>query len=75
MNYANDHIRNVLVAGHGGAGKTSLVEAMLYLTKATDRQGRVEDGNTVCDFDFFINLLLSAKTRRYPHKPVFYSFH
>ena len=51
MNYANDHIRNVLVAGHGGAGKTSLVEAMLYLTKATDRQGRVEDGNTVCDFD------------------------
>ncbi len=51
MNYANDHIRNVLVAGHGGAGKTSLVEAMLYLTKATDRLGRVEDGNTVCDFD------------------------
>ena len=51
MNYANDHIRNVLVAGHGGAGKTSLVEAMLYLTKSTDRLGRVEDGNTVCDYD------------------------
>lgn len=51
MNYASDHIRNVLVAGHGGAGKTSLVEAMLYATKGIDRLGRVEDGNTVCDFD------------------------
>lgn len=51
MNYASDHIRNVLIAGHGGSGKTSLAEAMLYVTKGTDRQGRVEDGNTVCDFD------------------------
>ena len=51
MKYANDHIRNVLIAGHGGAGKTTLAEAMLYLTKGSDRLGRVEDGNTVCDFD------------------------
>jgi len=51
MNYASDHIRNVLIAGHGGSGKTSLAEAMLYVTKGTDRQGRVEDGNTVCDYD------------------------
>ena len=51
MSYANDHIRNVLIAGHGGAGKTSLAEAMLFLTKGTDRLGRVEDGNTTCDFD------------------------
>lgn len=51
MSYANDHIRNVLLAGHAGAGKTSLVEAMLFQTKATDRLGRVEDGNTVCDYD------------------------
>ncbi len=51
MNYANDHIRNVLIAGHAGSGKTTLAEALLYLTKGTDRLGRVEDGNTVCDFD------------------------
>ena len=51
MNYANDHIRNVLIAGHGGAGKTTLAEALLFLTKTTDRQGRIEDGNTVCDYD------------------------
>lgn len=51
MNYANDHIRNVLIAGHAGTGKTSLAEAMLFYTKATDRLGKVEDGNTVCDYD------------------------
>ena len=37
--------------GHGGDGKTSIAEAMLYLAKATDRLGKVADGNTVCDFD------------------------
>lgn len=51
MNYTNEHIRNVMLAGHASAGKTSLAEAMLFLTKGTDRLGRVEDGNTVCDFD------------------------
>ncbi len=51
MGYANDQIRNVLIAGHASSGKTSLAEAMLFLTGATDRHGRVEDGNTVCDFD------------------------
>ena len=51
MNYTTNNIRNVLIAGHGGAGKTSLAEALLYLTGGTDRLGRVEDGNTVCDFD------------------------
>lgn len=51
MNYANDHIRNVLVAGHSGTGKTSLAEALLFYTKATDRHGKVDDGNTVCDYD------------------------
>ena len=48
MNYANDHIRNVMLAGHSGSGKTTLAEAMLYLTKGTDRFGRVEDGDIVC---------------------------
>jgi len=41
----------VAVAGHGGTGKTSLVEAMLFAAKAVDRLGRVEDGTTTTDFD------------------------
>ena len=44
-------IRNVALVGHSSAGKTSLAEAMLYLTKAIDRLGNPADGNTVCDFD------------------------
>ncbi len=47
----SENIRNICVMGHGGDGKTSLVESMLYLTKGTDRLGRVADGTTVCDFD------------------------
>ncbi|HTD48778.1 MAG TPA: GTP-binding protein, partial [bacterium] len=49
--YPVDKIRNVAVAGHGGTGKTSLVEAMLFAAKAVDRLGRVEDGTTTTDFD------------------------
>ena len=49
--YATEKIRNAAILGHGGCGKTSLSEALLYLTKATDRQGKVSDGNTVSDFD------------------------
>ncbi|HYM70555.1 MAG TPA: elongation factor G, partial [bacterium] len=49
--YSSDRIRNVAVAGHGGTGKTSLVEAMLFAAKAIDRLGRVEDGTTTTDFD------------------------
>lgn len=44
-------IRNVCLLGHGGDGKTSLAESILFLTKATDRLGKIADGNTVCDFD------------------------
>ncbi len=46
-----EKIRNVAVIAHGGAGKTSLVEAMLFDTGSTDRLGNVEDGNTVTDFE------------------------
>ena len=44
-------IRNVALLGHGGSGKTSLAESMLYISRLTDRLGTVQDGNTVCDFD------------------------
>ena len=48
--YTTDKDRNVVLLGHGGAGKTSLVESMAYLAGITSRMGRVEDGNTVSDF-------------------------
>ena len=49
--FRTDRIRNVVLLGHGGAGKTSLAEAMAYLAGMTSRLGKVEDGNTVSDFD------------------------
>lgn len=49
--YSANNIRNIAVVGHGGKGKTTLCEAMLYISGATDRLGRVADGNTVLDFD------------------------
>ncbi|SEG11399.1 translation elongation factor 2 (EF-2/EF-G) [Caloramator fervidus] len=49
--YKIENIRNVGVIGHGGTGKTTLVEAILFDCKAIDRMGRVEDGTTVCDYD------------------------
>ena len=49
--YQAKNIINLAVTGHGGAGKTSLAEAMLYLSGVSDRRGKVGDGNTVCDYD------------------------
>ncbi|MBE6759274.1 MAG: elongation factor G [Ruminococcaceae bacterium] len=49
--YPANKIKNVVLAGHGGSGKTSLAEAMLWLSGAADRMGKTADGNTVCDFD------------------------
>ncbi len=51
MEYASKDIRNILVAGHAGCGKTTLIEALLYASGATERMGRVEDGTTASDFD------------------------
>jgi len=48
--YTTDHIRNISLIGHGGAGKTSMSEAMLFSAGVTTRLGKVEDGNTVSDY-------------------------
>ena len=49
--YQTDEIRNLALIGHSGSGKTTLTEAILYVTGVTKRQGKVDDGNTVSDFD------------------------
>ncbi|MCI2106657.1 MAG: elongation factor G [Intestinimonas sp.] len=51
MSYSAQNIRNICLLGHGGNGKTSLAESMLYLTGTIDRLGKISDGNTVCDYD------------------------
>ena len=49
--YATDKLRNIVLLGHGSAGKTSLAEALLFSSGATNRMGEVENGTTVADFD------------------------
>ena len=49
--YKTQDIRNVAVLGHGGCGKTTLVEAMANVTGVTSRMGKVVDGNTISDYD------------------------
>lgn len=51
MSYATTDIRNICLLGHGGSGKTTLAESMLFVSGAIDRMGKVTDGNTVCDYD------------------------
>ncbi len=49
--YRTDQIRNIVLLGHSGAGKTTMVEAMGYLSGMTKRMGSITDGNTISDFD------------------------
>jgi len=49
--YGPEHVHNIGIFGHAGSGKTTLAEALLYTARATTRLGRVEDGNTVMDYD------------------------
>ena len=49
--YTSDKIRNVVLLGHGSCGKTTLVEAMAYLSGITTRMGKISDGNTISDYD------------------------
>src|SRR5437762_11286170 len=50
-NYTTSDIRNVLIAGHGGSGKTTLVDAMLFASGTVNRKGSVADGNSASDFE------------------------
>ena len=49
--FITNNVRNVCVIGHSGSGKTATIESMLWKAGATDRLGRVADGNTVLDYD------------------------
>ena len=49
--YSENQIKNIALLGHGGSGKTTLADAILYYAGATDRIGKTGDGTTVMDFD------------------------
>ena len=49
--YPTKNIRNILILGHGGSGKTTLTEALAFNAGAVDRIGKIDEGNTLSDFD------------------------
>ena len=63
--YDTDHLRNVVLLSHSGAGKTILSEAALFTTKATTRLGRVEDETTTSDYEPESTSARTAFRRRY----------
>ena len=64
--YLTTNIRNIALMGHGGEGKTTLTEAMLFAAGMIDRQGKVEAGTTVTDFDAEENKRGNFHQRRRP---------
>ena len=56
-----NEIRNICLLGHGGSGKTTLAEQMLFMTKGTDRFGKTVDGNTTCDYDVLFRSRAASK--------------
>ena len=61
--YETGNIRNVVVMGHGGCGKTTLVEAIAYQTGITARMGKVTDGNTISD------MIRKSRSVSFPFRP------
>ena len=69
--YRTEDIRNLVVTGGPGSGKTTLVEAMLAATGVIGRAGRVEDGNTVCDYDDLEKKAIVPNTQQCPTVSIF----
>ncbi len=68
--YETDQIRNVVILGHGGTGKTSLSESALFASGAITRLGSVDDGNTTSDHDPLFTLTTDHRPLSTVHCPL-----